>query len=125
MLASLLIAASGCAIGPTPADPTESAPAFDERSFWESLPRLDDAVAVEVADGFHLGYATGMIEPELFDLYATWLSDHGWHQQAPTEAMLTLPHQTWHRDGLELLIELHGLDEQGRTIVWLKLEQVP
>jgi hypothetical protein len=32
--------------------------------------------------------------------------------------MQTLPHQVWRKDGYELLIEIRGLDEQGRTIVW-------
>jgi hypothetical protein len=37
--------------------------------------------------------------------------------------MVTLPHQTWRKDGVELLIEIQGLDEEGRTIVWLRMDK--
>jgi hypothetical protein len=120
----LLLSAWGCTTRGTPAAPTEGGTAFDERSLWESLPRPDDAEVVEVGEGFDLGLATHMIEPELFDFYATWLGVQGWQEQAPTEAMITLPHQTWRKDGVELLIELQGLDEQGRTIVWLQAKEL-
>jgi hypothetical protein len=119
----LLLSAWGCTTGSKPAGPAESGTGFDEQSFWERLPRPDDAEVVEVGEGFDLGLATRMIEPELFDFYATWLGEQGWQEQAPTEAMVTLPHQTWRKDGVELLIELQGLDEQGRTIVWLQVEE--
>jgi hypothetical protein len=99
---------------------------LDEAAFWESLPRPDDFEGVEVGEGFALGFATQMIEPELFDFYGAWLREQGWRRQAPTEAMVTLPHQVWRRDGSELLIEIRGLDDQGRTVVWLQVlkEQV-
>jgi hypothetical protein len=87
------------------------------------LPRPDDSEGVEVGAGFDLGFATGMIEPEVFDFYATWLREQGWQQQAPTEAMVTLPHQTWRKDETELLIEIRGLDELGRVVVWLQVEE--
>ncbi|HUW13756.1 MAG TPA: hypothetical protein VM537_28795 [Anaerolineae bacterium] len=96
---------------PTPVSP------FDEAAFWEGFPLPDDARVVPAAEGQELAFATGMIEPELFDFYAQWLREKGWSQQAPTEAMITLPHQRWRRDSLELLIELQLSDEDGRTIV--------
>ena len=60
----------------------------------------------------------------LFDAYGAWFREQGWQQQAPTEAMVTLPHQLWRKDGAEFLMEIQGLDEQDRTIVWLQLEAV-
>jgi hypothetical protein len=75
-----------------------------------------------VGEGFDLGFATSTIEPELFDFYAAWLRPQGWRQQAPTEAMVTLPHQVWRKDEVELLIEIQGWDEQTRTVVWMKLK---
>ena len=112
----LLVSICGCEAEGTPAGPMES-----EAAFWESLPRPVDAEAVEVGEGFDLGFATRMIEPQLFDSYAEWLREQGWRQQAPTEAMVTLPHQVWRKDEVELLIEIHGLDEQGRTVVWFQM----
>lgn len=35
--------------------------------------------------------------------------------------METLAHETWRKDGAELLIEIQGVDEEGRTIVWVQL----
>ena len=48
---------------------------FGEPAFWESFPLLDDAELVPVAQGVDIGFATGMIELELFDFYfyAAWL----------------------------------------------------
>ena len=112
----LLVSVCGCEAEGTPAEPTES-----EAAFWESLPRPVDAEAVEVGEGFDRGFATSMIEPQLFDFYTEWLREQDWLQQAPTEAMITLPRQVWRKDGTELLIELHGLDEQGRTVVWFQM----
>jgi len=76
---------------------------------------------VSGAEGFDIGFATRMIEPELFDFYGRWLRQQGWSQQAPTEAMVTLPRQRWRKDGVELLIELHPPDEQGRTVAWVQV----
>jgi hypothetical protein len=95
---------------------------LDETVFWDAFPLPDDAEIVPVVEGFDLGFATAMVEPEVFDAYAAWLREQSWQQQAPTEAMITLPHQSWRKDGAELLIEIQGLDDQGRTIVWLRLE---
>jgi hypothetical protein len=122
-LVFLLALAWGCEARVTPADPTANEAGFNEVTFWESLPRPDDAKGVEVGEGFDLGFVTQMIEPELFDLYAAYLREQGWRRQAPTEAMVTLPHQTWRKDGVELLIEIQGLDEEGRTIVWLRMDK--
>ncbi len=93
----------------------------DKAAFWDAFPLPDDAEAVPVVEGFDIGFATSMPEPEVFDTYAAWFSEQGWQQQAPTEAMKTLPHQVWRKDGAELLIEIQGLDEQGHTIVWVQL----
>ncbi len=117
LLTSLLVL-SGCSL---PVTPTPTPTAFDEATFWKSFPLPEDAELVPVVEGFDIGFATGMIEPELFDFYAAWLEEQGWSQQAPTEAMITLPHQRWRKDGVELLIELQPLDEQGRTVVWIQV----
>lgn len=117
LLTSLLVL-SGCS---PPVTPTPTPTAFDEATFWKSFPLPEDAELVPVVEGFDIGFATGMIEPELFDFYARWLREQGWSQQAPTEAMITLPHQRWRKDGVELLIELQPLDEQGRTVVWIQV----
>jgi len=119
----VIVLAWGCLPQETPTGPTDGASGFDELAFWERLPRPDDAEIVPVVEGVDLGFATGMIEPEVFDFYAAWLTDQGWRQQAPTEAMVTLPHQVWRKDAAELLIEIRGLDEQGRTVVWLQVEE--
>jgi len=119
LLAGLLLW-TGCT-PPVLRTPTP-APAFDEAAFWESFPLPDDILLVPTAEGFGLAFATGMIEPELFEFYAQQLSDQGWSQQAPTEAMVTMPHQRWRRDSLKLLIELQPLDDTGRTVVWCQVE---
>lgn len=90
--------------------------------FWESLPRPADAQPFEVADGSVSGFTTGMREPELFDFYAARLAERGWERQAPTEPRVTLPRQVWLRDGAELQIDIGGLTELGRTVVWLRLK---
>ena len=112
-----LLAICGCGGRPTPTTSTEKA------TFWESLPQPNDAQRVEPGKRFDLGLTTGMIEPEVFDFYATWLREQGWRRQAPTEAMITLPHQIWRKDGARLLIEIRGLDEEGRTVVWFRVEE--
>jgi hypothetical protein len=94
---------------------------LDEAAFWEAFPVPEDAEAMPVVEGVDLGFTTTMLEPDLFEAYAAWLTDQGWQQQAPTEAMETLPHQTWRKDEAELVIEIEGLDEDGRTIVWVQL----
>lgn len=100
---------------------TAGAAPLDEAAFWDAFPLPDDAEVVPVVEGYDLGFATALSEPQVFDYYAAWLRQQGWQQQAPTEAMQTLPHQVWRKDGAELLIEIQGLDEQGRTVVWAKL----
>jgi len=101
--------------------PASGAVPFDAEAFWNELPAPDDAEGVEVLEGYDAGFVTAMTEPEIFDAYAGLLSEQGWQQQAPTEAMETLPHQIWRTEGAELLIEIRGLDADGRTIVWMKL----
>jgi hypothetical protein len=102
-------------------EPSGGAIPFDAEAFWNELPAPDDAEGVEVIEGYDVGFVTAMTEPEVFDAYAGVLSEQGWQQQAPTEAMETLPHQVWRTEGAELLIEIRGLDTEGRTIVWMKL----
>jgi hypothetical protein len=94
----------------------------DEAGFWDAFPLPDDAEMVPVAQSYDYGFATGMIEPELFEAYTVWLTEMGWQQQAPTEAMQTRPHQVWRRDGAEFLIEIQGLDDENRTLVWVAFE---
>ena len=103
---------------------TMEQPLFDEVAFLESFPLPDDAELVEVVEGFDGGFASSMTEPELFDAYGEWLEGQGWTQQAPAEAMVTLPHQVWRMVGGELLLEMQGLDDQGRTVLWLKVTKV-
>jgi hypothetical protein len=100
---------------------SDGAPAFDADAFWSELPAPDDAEGVEVLEGYDVGFVTAMTEPEIFDAYASVLGEQGWQQQAPTEAMETLPHQVWRTEGAELLIEIRGMDTEGRTIVWMQL----
>ena len=76
---------------------------FDEPAFWDAFLLPDDAEFVEVTEGFDLGFATGLIEPEVFGFYDDWLSGRG-RQQASTEAMITRPHQVWRKGGAELFI---------------------
>ena len=99
-------------------------PIFNEAAFLESFPLPDDAELVEVVEGFDGGFATSMTEPELFDAYGEWLEGQGWTQQAPAEATVTLPHQVWRTARGELLLEIQGLDDQGRTVLWLKVTKV-
>jgi hypothetical protein len=94
---------------------------LDEAAFWDAFPLPEDAEAVPVVEDVDVGFATTMLEPGLFDAYAAWLRDEGWQQQAPTEAVETLPRQTWRKAGSELVIEIQGVDEEGRTIVWVQL----
>jgi hypothetical protein len=74
-----------------------------------------------VVEGIDLAFTTDLPEPEVFDYYATWLESNGWSQQAPTEAMITPPHQRWRKDGAELRLEIPGLDEAGHTQVWVQV----
>ena len=81
----------------------------------------EDAEGTPVTDDYDGGFLTAMSEPEIFEAYAEWLTEEGWQQLAPIEAMETIPHQVWRTEGAELLIEIPGVDEQGRTIVWIRL----
>lgn len=119
----LLASALGCTSGARSTAKPAGDEHFDEVAFWESLPLPEDAEDLTPGQGFDLGFATRMIEPELFDFYAAWLRQQGWRQQAPTEAMVTPPHQVWRKDKAELLIEIRGLDEKGRTVVLFQVEE--
>ena len=74
-----------------------------------------------MAEGIDLGFRTEMVEPELFYYCAVWLREQGWAQQAPAQAMITMPRQRQRRDEMELHIELPPPDEEGRTIVRISL----
>jgi hypothetical protein len=110
-----LLLSTGCT--PPILQTTTPAEDFDEAAFWESLPMPDDATLVPARQNYGLAFVTGMAEPELFDFYAQWLRGRDWNQQAPTEAMVTLPHQRWRKGDVELLIELEAMDEQERSVV--------
>ncbi len=86
-----------------------------------AFPLPADAEEVPVVEGVYIGFTTGLSEPELFDFYAAWLGQHGWQQQAPTEAMITPPRQRWRKGDLELLIELQPPDEGGHTVAWVQV----
>lgn len=118
LLASLVVCA-GCT---PPVQPTPAPAVFNEAAFWQEFPLPEDAETLPAGEGFDKGFATRLIEPDLFDYYAHWLREQGWSQQAPAEAMITLPRQRWRRDNVELLIELQPLDEKGRTVVWLEAQ---
>lgn len=120
----MIILAWGCKAEEAPASSIRDTSDIEETAFWECFPLPDDADTIPIAEGIDLGFATGMIEPEIFDVYAAWLSEEGWRRQAPSEARVTLPHQRWRKDGVELLIEIRGLDERGRTLVWIQLEEM-
>ncbi len=94
---------------------------FDEEAFWNDFPVPDDAEGMPVTDQYDGGFLTAMTEPEIFEAYAEWLTEQGWQQQAPIEAMESIPHQVWQTEGAELLIEIPGVDGEGRTIVWIRL----
>jgi len=113
-LLTILLLSTGCT--PPRPQPATPAPAFDEAAFWESLPLPENATVVPAGQHYGLAFATDMGEPELFEFYAPWLREQGWSQQAPTEAMVTLPHQRWRKGDVELLIELQPVDEQGRSV---------
>lgn len=94
---------------------------LDRVAFWDAFLLPQDAETVPVVEGYDLGFATALSEPKVFDSYAAWMGEQGWQQQAPTEAMETLPHQVWHKEGAELLIEIQGVDGEGLTVVWVQL----
>jgi hypothetical protein len=108
--------------GCTPPVLPTTAPALDEAGFWDDFPLPDDAELIPPPDGYGLAFDTAMVEPELFDFYTEHLQDEGWSRQAPTEAMITLPHQRWRKDGVDLIIELQSVNEAGRTIVACRVE---
>jgi len=124
LITLLLVSTVRCGPAPTPgeAEATESGSA--ERRVLEAVPRPDDADPVPVSQGFDWGFTTRLIEPELFDFYTESLEDGGWRRQAPTEAVVAPPHQVWRKNQYRLLIEIHGVDERGRTIVWLQVADV-
>ena len=123
MLVLWLVAAVSCTGDAQSSDTWATNEDFDEATFWHRFPRPSDAAAIPVGEGFDTGLRTGMIEPELFDFYAAWLRCEGWQRQAPTEAVVGLPHQAWQKETLDLLIEIRGLDEQGNTVVWFQLKE--
>ena len=102
------------------AAPVDTA-AFDEELFWNEFPVPDDAEGMPVTDDYDGGFLTAMTEPEVFEAYSQWLTEQGWQQQAPVEATESIPHQVWLTEGAELLIEIPGVDGEGRTIVWIRL----
>jgi WD40 repeat protein len=112
---------TGAPQGTAPSPSSPSGEEFDEGAFWASFPLPPDAELVPVVEGIDLGFATSLTEPEIFESYAIWLRGQGWSQQAPTEAMVTPPHQRWRKGRTELLIEIPGLDETGRTLVWAQV----
>jgi hypothetical protein len=104
----------------------EGEPTADERlpcsniaAVVADLPLPEDAEAAAYQPDEGCVFATNLIEPQLFDFYTRRLQENGWRRQAPTEAMVTLPHQVWGRDDVELRIEIQGLDDQDRILVWL------
>lgn len=96
-----------------------------ESAFWDAFPLPQDAEILAVTEGYDMGFASIYPEPQILETYAGWFRDQGWQEQAPTEAMTTKPHKTWIKDGAQLLLEIQGLDDKGRTVVWLQLETEP
>jgi hypothetical protein len=97
---------------------------FDKTAFLDRFPLPKDAELVQAPAPYEGGFMTAATEPEIFSMYADWLKNDGWIQKAPTEAMVTLPHQTWLTQGAELLIEIRGQDKQGRNEVWIRLKRL-
>ena len=126
LVMTALILASVVQCGPEPAsgDLLVTVSSSDEKRVVGSLPRPDDADPVQVSEGLGWGFTTSLIEPELFDFYTESLEERGWRRQAPTEAVVAPPHQVWRKNQYRLLIEIQGIDEHGRTIVWLQLEDM-
>jgi WD40 repeat protein len=104
------------------ADASLKPSSFDFNFFLETFPLPYDFDLLPTTQGMGINFATGLVEPQIFDFYAAWLSEDGWQQQAPIEAMVTLPHQIWRKDGNELYIEIQGLDDQDRTLVWVEMQ---
>jgi hypothetical protein len=102
------------------AAPVDSS-SFDEVAFWNDFPVPDDAEGTPVTSDYDGGFLTSMTEPEIFESYAQWLTEQGWQQQAPIEATEPVPQQVWRTDGAELLIEIPGVNADGRTLVWIRL----
>ena len=103
---------------------TTPTPSLVTLSDGSQVPLPGDADLVPVGEGFYIGFSTALVEPQLFDFYAAWLSQRGWVLVAPIEAVVSQPHQRWRKDDLELLIELQPLDEQGRTVAWLQVSSL-
>jgi hypothetical protein len=106
---------------PGPSPQPRPGETFDQDDFWTSFPLPQDADIVPAVEGIDLAYTTRLVEPQVFDFYSDWLESQGWDQQAPTEAMVTLPNQRWRKDVAELHIEIPGQDTTGRTEVWVQL----
>jgi hypothetical protein len=117
-------------MGETPAAPQAAeatltpTPSLVTLSDGSQVPLPGDAELVPVVEGFYIGFTTGLTEPQLFDFYAAWLSQRGWVLVAPTEAVVSQPHQRWRKGDLELLIELQSPDERGRTVAWLQVSSL-
>lgn len=91
-----------------------------EPNFWDAFPLPDDAELVEVGEGFDVGFATAMPETHLFDYYRAWLRGQGWELASGQGASGLI--QDWVKDGAALHLELQGIDDQERAVVWIKFE---
>ena len=91
-----------------------------EPDFWDAFPVPDDAEAAEVVEGADIGFATGISESVLFEYYAAWLRGQGWELVAAQGASGLI--QDWAKEGARLHLELQGIDDQGRAVVWMQFE---
>lgn len=119
LVGAVSLALTGCRALDRKATPDEGLPCSDVAVLAADLPLPDDAEPAASQPDEGCVFATSLIEPQLFDFYTHRLQENGWRRQAPTEAMITLPHQVWQKDGVELRIEIRGIDDKDRTVVRL------
>ncbi len=91
-----------------------------EPDFWDAFPVPDDAEGVEVVEGIDLGFATAMSESQLLEYYAAWLRSQGWELVAAQGASGLI--QDWTKDDARLHLEVQGIDDQGRAVIWVQFE---
>lgn len=91
-----------------------------EPDFWDAFPIPDDAEAVEVVEGIDIAFVTAIPESQLFEHYAAWLRGQGWELVTAQGASGLI--QDWAKDGAQFHLELQGIDDQGRAIIWAQFK---
>lgn len=102
--------------------PVPEAAPLEEEAFWQAFPLPDDAEFLPVVEGVDAGFSTTFLPPSrILDFYGAWLRLQGW-ERVPTTEQAPYPHRQWQKEGAQLLIEIQGQDEAGRTIVLAQFE---